>query len=546
MKFTLLAFITLINVAVMAIRSPRSVVSMDDLADCDCECPCQKVQSTQKSCDIDLIILVNAAACVKAWRNQMKITVEQIADKAFSQAANDYKLRVGVLTYSEEVRTIVDINDAKSYQSSRSIMQAVQTKWEKNMQGNGDFLSRGLKAVDQAFDYKSAARKVVMVVTNSGDSSNTEHSQEGKNIKDMTKQLRGKSVELFVHTITSFCVTPKDCLMCCPNMSFLTSYIATSDKVCSNKPMDPSRPNDRPADEHAKYFGDSCMEQMHYQCKGEEKAVEECNKQCTCTCNSVRPGRAGVIGLPGPAGEMGKPGKPGAPGASGKTGYPGMPGKAGQPGTPGKKCVNGKNAPNGRQGPHGPASTPGAPGNDGRPGDNGPAGPAGAVGPAGAPGMQGPPGPAGARGAPGPKGAAGEPGRPGKPGCFGDDGEAGPAGKPGRDGEDGPPGAMGAQGAQGAQGAAGANGEAGARGEPGAPGPAGIQGPAGIDGRQGKPGPQGQTGAPGLQGKSAKFDYSKWEFVVSREIDAFLSNFGWKFNCDCDREDPMCKSSSYY
>merc|ERR1719208_500710 len=221
-------------------------------------------------------------------------------------------------------------------------MRAVQNQWKKSMQGNGDFLSRGLEAVYKNFDFEAPTRKVVMVVTNSGDASNTEYSKEGHAIKTQARLLRGASVELFVHTITSFCVTPKDCLMCCPNMSFLTSYIATSDKVCSNKPVDPSRPNDRPVNnDHAEYFGDACMEQMTYQCKGEDKAVEECNKQCTCTCNTVRPGRAGPRGLPGPAGDMGKPGKPGM------------------------ACVDGENAPNGRQGPHGPASQPGAPGNDG-------------------------------------------------------------------------------------------------------------------------------------------------------------------------------------
>merc|ERR1719436_1301554 len=416
-----------------------------------------------------MVILFNAAACVKDYRDQIKMIAGDIASNALQRAIN-YNLRLSVIGYSAKTQVIypkrqMQVFDEKSLHELKVNLQ----DFKDSSLGNGDYLSNGFEAAIRAFENnKSEARKVVMVITNSGDSAG-----DGPRINEQANILRKMSVEMFVHTITDFCVTSKDCLMCCPDYQFLTSYIATSDKICSNKPYDLREPNYRPkmdnSNSAAYYFGDDCLDKMTYACEGQ--VDEPCNKGCTCVCDMQRPGKMGKRGLPGPPGDIGIPGKVGAPGAPGKTGYPGMPGSAGAPGTPGQ------------------------PGNDGRPGDMGPSGPAGPSGSAGAPGSQGPPGPAGARGQPGPAGSVGEPGRQGKPGCEGDDGPAGP---------------MGAQGAQGVQGAAGANGEAGRPGERGAPGAPGIAGPAGIDGRQGKPG---------------KFDYSRWEFVISREIEQYLDSY---------------------
>jgi len=546
MKFTLLACFALLSVA-FARRSPRSV-DLAELADCECTCPCQKAGT--KPCDIDMIVLFNAAACVKDYRDQIKEITHDIASQALNRAnGGNYNLRLSVIGYSAKTQVIYPMNNKQNKFFNQNALNSLKqdlSYFKDSSLGNGDYLSNGFEAAVKTFtNNKSEARKVVMVVTNSGDSAG-----DGPRINEQANILRKMSVEMFVHTITDFCVTSKDCLMCCPDYQFLTSFIATSDKICSNKPEDLRNPQYRPNMKNGNsgagryYFGDDCMDQMSYTCPA-QVGLEMCDKPCSCTCNQQRPGEPGPRGLPGLPGPVGQPGKPGPAGAPGKTGYPGMPGDAGTPGVPGKKCVDGKNAPNGRQGPHGPASTPGAPGNDGRPGDMGPSGPAGPAGSAGAPGSQGPPGPAGARGQPGPAGGVGEPGRQGKQGCEGDDGEAGPQGKPGQDGADGNAGPMGAQGAQGVQGAAGANGEAGRQGERGAPGAPGIAGPAGIDGRQGKPGPQGAVGEQGLAGKSAKFDYSRWEYVIGREIDQYLATYGWKFNCDCHEDDPMCVPRPY-
>merc|ERR1719436_504753 len=417
-----------------------------------------------------MVILFNAAACVKDYRDQIKMIAGDIASNALQRAIN-YNLRLSVIGYSAKTQVIypkrqMQVFDEKSLHELKVNLQ----DFKDSSLGNGDYLSNGFEAAIRAFENnKSEARKVVMVITNSGDSAG-----DGPRINEQANILRKMSVEMFVHTITDFCVTSKDCLMCCPDYQFLTSYIERMERSCGlDRSVIPDLgyiPKMDNSNSAAYYFGDDCLDKMTYACEGQ--VDEPCNKGCTCVCDMQRPGKMGKRGLPGPPGDIGIPGKVGAPGAPGKTGYPGMPGSAGAPGAPGKKCVDGKNAPNGRQGPHGPASGPGQPGNDGRPGDMGPSGPAGPSGSAGAPGSQGPPGPAGARGQPGPAGSVGEPGRQGKPGCEGDDGEAGPQGKPGMDG---------------VQGAAGANGEAGRPGERGAPGAPGIAGPAGIDGRQGKP-----------------------------------------------------------
>merc|ERR1719500_1781626 len=80
---------------------------------------------------------------------------------------------------------------------------------------------------------KKGAKRVLTIITNSGDYTD---SNEAKAIRKIARELRASSVELFVHSITDYCVTPKDCLMCCPDYQFLSSYITTSDKICANRP----------------------------------------------------------------------------------------------------------------------------------------------------------------------------------------------------------------------------------------------------------------------------------------------------------------------
>merc|ERR1719190_226611 len=316
-----------------------------------------------------MIVLFNAAACVKDYRDQIKEITHDIAAQALNRAnGGSYNLRLSVIGYSGKTQEIYPMNNKQNKFFNQNALNSLKqdlSYFKDSSLGNGDYLSNGFKAAVETFqNNKSEARKVVMVVTNSGDSTG-----DGPKINEQANILRKMSVEMFVHTITDFCVTSKDCLMCCPEYQFLTSYIATSDKICSNKPMDlrdpQYRPNNRGSNNGAGryYFGDDCMDQMSYTCPA-QVGLEMCDKPCECVCNQQRPGRIGGIGLPGRPGLIGKPGKPGS---------------------------------------------------------------------AGAPGSQGPPGPAGPRGQPGKAGGVGEPGRPGKPGCEGEDGEAGPQGKPGMD-----------------------------------------------------------------------------------------------------------------
>jgi len=497
---------------------------------------------TEKPCDVDLMVLINAAACVKTYRQQMKVIANELVGDIFERSASS--VRVSAVTYSNEVKTIVSWSaNVKSVSEFKAIFNS---GWTSKMQGNGDYLSKGLAEANMMFNTQGrpGAKRVLAVITNSGDYSNA---NEAMNIKKATRDLRASSVDMFVHTITGYCVTPKDCLMCCPDYQFLSSYLTTSDKICANRP---DANGDRPTDlmkrnnpnynRGSPFFGQSCNAQMAYTCEGNKVADEECNKVCSCSCRQERAGVPGIEGKPGKPGQPGPDGAPGQPGLPGKTGYPGVPGAPGNPGTPGKSCIDGKPAPPGRQGPHGPANGPGQPGQpgpDGAPGPNGVPGNFGPVGGRGLPGAAGPQGVAGPQGEPGLKGKQG---RPGPPGCAGKTGAAGKDGMPGKDGAPGMAGAQGKAGYKGVSGMPGKNGKIGQAGEAGDMGKAGIQGPPGIDGRQGPPGQKGRTGAPGLKGVSVKFDYSKYMSMIDAEIDAYLASFGWKFNCDCHEEDSKC------
>jgi hypothetical protein len=552
MKLTLL--LSAVLATLVAARSPVLSYGHEDLAECSCSCPCNKVSVKSKPCDVDVIILVNAAACVKSYRKEMKNIASQMVEDIFEKhSSSSNTVRISAITYSTTVKTIVSWNN--NVRSKREFDQIFKNDWKDNMQGNGDFLSRGLEAASDSFDgLNSNSKKVLMVITNSGDY----HNQvEAAAIKSNAKNLRADSVEIFVHTITEYCLTPKDCLMCCPDTKFLSNYLTTTDKICSDRPDSrkfgvmqkngqsaPRRETDfrrlTHPNQSGPFFGWSCNAQMAYTCEGEKVIDEECNKICNCSCKQERKGIAGLPGKAGKKGIKGIDGKAGQPGTPGKTGYPGMPGAPGQDGTPGKRCVDGKPAPPGRQGPHGMKARNGPPGDQGAPGAPGPNGSPGDFGAPGSPGPNGAPGALGARGPSGQPGKPGMPGKQGMPGCQGKQGEFGADGAAGRVGAPGNAGAQGQAGYKGKAGTPGKNGKVGAPGAAGAAGKAGIQGVAGIDGRQGPPGQQGLQGDQGLKGISVKFDYSRYMSLVDAEIDSYLASFGWKFNCDCSDEDDKC------
>lgn len=508
---------------------------------CECQCCDSGFHMEPRPCDMDLVIMISGAACIKNYQQKIKNRVGSILKEIYEE--NDHfrvrNKRVGIVVYSNSVESVFELNS--NHHSVNAMMKKMQAfNFAKNHL-RGDKVELGLNYVSKLFK-NSNAKKNLIVIAN--DVTLTAENRE--QAEDSIQNLRSLGVDITVNTVTDYCIVDgSECLFCCPKVEILEFFTPAS-RICSNKPFKVNN-GDEPftrkylqklgnAD---KYFQD-CTE--HYKATCEERVyTEECQKDCTdCTCSYDYTPRVGEKGLPGPPGNPGRDGTPGGPGIPGRTGLPAMPGVPGTPGRPGKTCVNGQPAPDGRQGEHGPDNYDGEVGVPGRPGMPGPFGPpgnAGRPGPDGGVGENGHPGPQGSRGKPGPNGP---PGPPGTPGCEGPDGEVGAPGSKGRPGPEGRPGEPGKQGYPGLQGAPGKNGNPGANGRDGEKGDRGIDGVSGIDGRQGPVGDKGLQGARGLSGISVRFDYRKWQSVIEEEIDIYLSAYGWKFDCTCHEQDPRC------
>jgi len=492
-------------------------------------------------CDVDLVILISAAACVKEYVKDMKMRVMSILDDYFNQNDNDWNLdyagegsRVAIISYSSKTNVIFNMNkgldDAK----------AAIANWDYKKQLNGDKLGAGLEEAYKMFDAnRSSNKKALIVMTNGGIK---DSDRDGGKTHSNSLKLRSLGVDIMVNTITDYCEVQKDCLMCCPDKAFLQSVLATSDRICDNseKVFIPGqgyvRAYDAPGLEGKFYRG--CLEHLKHQCavKPSFEGMDQCGKSCNCVCDSVRPG---IPGLPGPAGRdglSGQPGAPGAPGPDGKSGIPGLPGSPGNAGPDGQKCVNGQDGNPGRQGPGGECGIKGQTGAPGITGDSGNAGPAGAPGPIGDKGSAGQPGNDGPQGPAGPAGPCGEKGLPGDKGPQGQQGNPGPDGEPGAPGLPGSDGQTGPQGLPGPAGQPGRPGECGRPGAPGAQGVRGINGVAGVDGRQGPTGAPGPIGSRGLPGRAGRIDYSTYRSIVQDEVNIFLQNYGWTFTCDGKRK----------
>merc|ERR1711893_351434 len=411
------------------VRSIRSASGMD-LADCKCRC-CNDVSSVPEvPCPVEVIVLLNSAACVKEYWRGMKGSTSAMIEELYNEHQGN--IRVGVIAYSTEAKVIASFKDVNN---KRKLLGAVQSA---EYMGHGDFISKGLDAALDMFNNLGSksenARRVLMVMTNSG-------VVEKKSLAQVQKSslnLRQSKVDIMVNTITAECTEQKACLSCCPDFNFLQRYITTRDRICA-------------ADKPNRYR--DCISKINYRCPGKAPQQKCKSRQCTCECKQ-KTGPMGPMGAPGVPGAPGKPGRIGLPGANGRSGMdgaPGLPGKAGANGVDGLSSND--VAPNGRQGP------------------------------TGAPGSQGPRGPPGKKGLPGPQGAPGNPGRNGAPGACGD------KGAPGQPGARGKPGLPGDAGKRGDAGAAGPKGQPGPRGVAGVPGRQGPPGPDGQRGPQGKPGP---------------------------------------------------------
>jgi len=528
--------LNLLIFAITAIASIQaSLHSVDrqgnDLADCTCKCGCgPQPLSASKTCDVDLIVLISAAACVKDYVNDMKVTVASMVGDYFNGQYAGSNSRVSLISYSTEAHTISQMTS-----NSREAISMLEL-WDYKNQLNGDKLGNGLKAVYEAFQNNhSNHKKALIVLTNGG----VKEGRDGDESHEYSLKLRSLGVDIMVNTITPYCETQKDCLMCCPDKQFLQSVLATTDRICDNsqKVFVDGRgdvPYWNANGRDGKYYK-GCLKHLKHTCVQEptfSSEVNQCSKNCECECSSVRPGMPGIPGPDGRPGVNGAPGAPGADGDNGRSGIPGMPGSNGNPGPDGQGCVNGKDGHDGRQGPVGPCGNSGSTGAPGIPGDDGNQGPAGVPGEIGDKGGRGPPGdngprgPAGPAGSCGPKGEPGQPGQPGQPGNPGPDGDAGAPGQPGSDGQPGAPGLPGAAGQPGRPG------ECGRPGQPGSQGSRGIPGVNGIDGRQGPVGAPGDIGSRGLAGRSGRIDYNQYRAIVQDEVNTYLRNYGWKFTCD--------------
>ena len=101
-----------------------------DLADCQCKCCSGEVQQQNVACDVDVVILMSAAACVKDYMNKMKVTTKKIVDDIYARQGvvgeNGLNLigdrvRIGIITYSSNANVVASLSSGLSATQLRSI-----------------------------------------------------------------------------------------------------------------------------------------------------------------------------------------------------------------------------------------------------------------------------------------------------------------------------------------------------------------------------------------------------------------------------------------
>jgi hypothetical protein len=533
----LLAVVATANTDLESAFKPRQVRAANGRGiDGNCECTCSYTPEakSQRSapCPIDFVLLVNSAACVKSYWSIMKLKAENIV-KDLKNMPGGPTIRFSLITYSDEVRIHHNLDD--DFLDNAAVLKKIQGGWGSTsgrgstwFQGDGDYIGRGLQAASNQFEsHSSGARRVLMVMTNSG----TDLGENGESvgIQSLSSNLRKMKVDIMVNTLSEVCKEQKPCLGCCPDLTFIQKFITTRDRICDHN-------------DSGRGMGSithkSCFDQMDYECKYDAPAGKSdgcMKKQCSCKCEQRRGpvGSQGPIGPPGPPGNRGLPGPRGPDGRSGTDGTPGTNGASGNPGEDGISSFD--KAPNGRQGAPGRPGSPGDRGKPGHPGSLHPdacgvQGSQGPPGPPGAPGMDGNPGENGGPGSDGPSGEQGPKGRSGLPGAQGEAGEPGSDGMPGEPGDAGNPGKDGLPGKPGPTGDAG---EAGDAGFDGSDGNVGLPGVDGVQGQQGPPGPQGQRGDQGRKGPPAcAISLQKYASIIKQEIKAKLRDYPYKFRCN--------------
>merc|ERR1712014_492280 len=271
-------------------------------------------------CPIEMIILMNSAACVKEYWRGMRGSAAGMIKELFVQHEN---IRIGVVKYSTKAEVVSSFRTKAEY---KALNHSVSTA---EYMGHGDFINKGLNQALDMFSNNDQrlpnTRKVLMVMTNSG----VVEKHSLAKVKAATLKLRQASIDMMVTTITGECKEQKACLSCCPDFNFLQKYITTRDRICAGQP----------SNKDPRYR--ECINKMNYMCPGSGPQPGKCRKRgCDCECQQKR----------GPMGLMGPPGYPGEPGQPGRQGQPGLPGSQGPRGPPGPPGPDGAEC-----GPMGPS-----------------------------------------------------------------------------------------------------------------------------------------------------------------------------------------------
>jgi len=481
--------------------------------DCTCNCCDNRPVLVTESCNLDLIVLVNSAACVKGYWSQMKLTIKDtIRDVVKHRVENDSneRIRIGVITYSNNAKVETELASV----SNDGVDKLVDSIDDMFYEGGGDYLSLGLGKANEQFakfeNENKNTKRVVLILTNGGLSDKG----EGDNISKAMRTMSLSKVDVVVSTLTEKCMKVKHCLSCCPDFHFMKTFLTVEGNICSRNSMD------------------NCVNKFASTCAYYKLPDKPCDKKCDCSCANTKIGEHGPKGAQGLIGDRGDAGKTTEDGISGISGTPGRNGEAGNDGHDGQDGESSNTfAPHGRQGrcgdkgDKGEAGVKGFIGNHGEPGNEGAPGDSGENG---LPGIQGEPGVNGQDGVTGETGIIGETGQPGLDGVRGSSGTPGASGANGKTGSKGTKGKKGIAGVNGGDGDNGAIGETGANGDKGVVGPKGTKG---TDGAQGGTGARGDQGNMGLKGADAHIDYSDYKDMIDQAIMDRLANVDTKFHC---------------
>ena len=108
-----------INFYLTQSRNLRDSSTGHDLADCSCKCCSGEVQRQDIACDVDVILLISAAACVKDYIENMKVTAKRMIDDIYAMQGSvneenglnliGSRARIGIITYSSKPHVVSDM-----------------------------------------------------------------------------------------------------------------------------------------------------------------------------------------------------------------------------------------------------------------------------------------------------------------------------------------------------------------------------------------------------------------------------------------------------